>query len=71
MIDIGDAELRYRGFLNDADLNFVIVAFVLFLVIKAYNRAFPKKEDGRRTDARSSCSPRSGTSCAVADPFRV
>ncbi len=25
-------------------LNFLIVAFVLFLVVKAYNRAFPKKE---------------------------
>ncbi|HET9672034.1 MAG TPA: large conductance mechanosensitive channel protein MscL [Actinomycetota bacterium] len=40
-IDIGDAELRYGAFLTTL-LNFVIVAFVLFLVVKAYNRAFPK-----------------------------
>lgn len=43
VIGIGDAELRYGAFLTTL-LNFVIVAFVLFLVIKAYNRAFPAKE---------------------------
>ena len=42
-IDIGAAELRYGAFLTTL-LNFVIVAFVLFLVVKAYNRAFPKEE---------------------------
>ena len=42
-IDIGDAQLRYGAFLTTL-LNFVIVAFVLFLVVKAYNRAFPKDE---------------------------
>jgi large conductance mechanosensitive channel len=26
-------------------VNFLIVAFVLFLIIKAYNRTFPKKEE--------------------------
>lgn len=41
VIDMGDAQLRYGAFLTTL-LNFVIVAFVLFLVIKAYNRAFPK-----------------------------
>jgi large conductance mechanosensitive channel len=44
VIDIGDAQLRYGAFLTTL-LNFVIVAFVLFLVIRAYNRAFPKKEE--------------------------
>ena len=44
VIDIGDAQLRYGAFLTTL-LNFVIVAFVLFFVIKAYNRAFPKKEE--------------------------
>ena len=42
-IDIGDAELRYGAFLTTL-LNFVIVAFVLFLVVRAYNRAFPKED---------------------------
>ena len=35
--------IRSGTFLN-ALISFVIVAFVLFLVVKAYNRAFPKKE---------------------------
>lgn len=43
VIEMGDAELRYGAFLTTL-LNFLIVAFVLFLVVKAYNRAFPKKE---------------------------
>ncbi len=44
MIEIGDAQLRYGAFLTTL-INFVIVAFVLFLVVKAYNRAVPKKEE--------------------------
>jgi large conductance mechanosensitive channel len=43
-IEMGDARLRYGAFLTTL-LNFLIVAFVLFLVIKAYNRAFPRKDD--------------------------
>jgi large conductance mechanosensitive channel len=43
-IDIGDAQLRYGAFLTTL-LNFVIVAFVLFLIIKAYNHAFPREEE--------------------------
>jgi large conductance mechanosensitive channel len=42
-IDIGDAELRYGAFLTTL-INFVIVALVLFLVVKAYNRAVPKED---------------------------
>lgn len=44
VIEIGDAELRYGAFLTTL-INFLIVAFVLFLVLRAYNRAFPKKEE--------------------------
>jgi large conductance mechanosensitive channel len=33
------------GFFLDALISFLITAFVLFLVIKAYNRAFPKREE--------------------------
>jgi large conductance mechanosensitive channel len=43
VIDIGDAQLRYGAFLTTL-LNFVIVAFVLFLVVKAYNRMARKEE---------------------------
>jgi large conductance mechanosensitive channel len=41
-IGIGDSQILSGAFLN-AVISFVIVALVLFLVIKAYNRAFPKK----------------------------
>ena len=44
VIDIGDAQLRYGAFLTTL-LNFVIVAFVLFLIVRAYNKAFPKEEE--------------------------
>jgi large conductance mechanosensitive channel len=44
VIDIGEAEFRYGAFLTTL-INFLIVAFVLFLVVKAYNRAFPKEEE--------------------------
>jgi large conductance mechanosensitive channel len=40
-ISIGDSEILIGNFLN-AVISFLIVAFVLFLVVKAYNRAFPK-----------------------------
>ncbi|HWL89776.1 MAG TPA: large conductance mechanosensitive channel protein MscL [Actinomycetota bacterium] len=37
------ATIAIGSFIGEV-VNFLIVAFVLFLVIKAYNRAFPKKE---------------------------
>ena len=41
-IDIGDSAITYGNFLN-ALLTFLIVAFAMFLVVKAYNRmAGPK-----------------------------
>jgi large conductance mechanosensitive channel len=50
VVEMGDAELRYGAFLTTL-LNFVIVAFVLFLVVKAYNRMAPKEEEvGGPTD---------------------
>jgi large conductance mechanosensitive channel len=35
--DLGDSVIRYGSFLTEV-INFLIIAFVLFLVIKAYNR---------------------------------
>jgi large conductance mechanosensitive channel len=43
-IPIGDSEILIGNFLN-AMISFLIVAFVLFLVIKAYIRAFPEEEE--------------------------
>jgi large conductance mechanosensitive channel len=42
-IDVGNSEIFIGSFLN-ALIYFVMVAFVLFLIIKAYNRALPKEE---------------------------
>ena len=42
-IPIGDSAIQIGSFL-DTLIYFVIVAFLLFLAVKAYNRAFPKKE---------------------------
>jgi large conductance mechanosensitive channel len=36
-LDVGDGEIRYGAFLNTL-ISFVIVGFVLFLVVKAYNK---------------------------------
>ncbi len=36
-VDVGDGVVRYGRFL-DALISFVIIGFVLFLVVKAYNR---------------------------------
>jgi large conductance mechanosensitive channel len=38
VLDIGDGEIRYGSFLN-AIISFIIVGLVLFLVVKAYNKA--------------------------------
>jgi large conductance mechanosensitive channel len=43
-IDIGGATLQV-GFFLGALISFLITALVLFFVVKAYNRAFPKEEE--------------------------
>jgi large conductance mechanosensitive channel len=42
-IKVGEAELKYGNFIQ-ASLNFLIIAFILFLVIKAANRMRAKEE---------------------------
>ena len=42
-IDIGDSAILIGSFLNDV-ITFVIIGFVLFLTVKAYNR-WTKKEE--------------------------
>lgn len=41
---VADAKIKYGAFLN-AIINFLIVAFVLFLMIKLINRFLPQKEE--------------------------
>lgn len=41
---VGDAQFMYGNFIN-AIIKFLIVAWVVFLIVKAVNRALPKKEE--------------------------
>ena len=42
--NVGDASISI-GFFLDALISFLITAFVLFLVVRAYNRMFVKEEE--------------------------
>ena len=44
MLEIGGAEIKYGSFLQSV-LNFIILAFVVFCLIKALNRFHRKKEE--------------------------
>ncbi|MBB1062919.1 large-conductance mechanosensitive channel protein MscL [Limosilactobacillus fastidiosus] len=41
---IGDAQFKYGSFLNSV-INFLIISFVIFLMVKAINRFRKKKEE--------------------------
>lgn len=43
VIDIGDAQIRYGAFITVL-IDFLIIAFVLFLVVKAANRLMSKEQ---------------------------
>ncbi len=67
-IEIGDAKILV-GLVLDALITFCIVAFLLFLVIKLYNRMRAEPDAAPAAIARRSpCSPRSATSCAAGAP---
>jgi large conductance mechanosensitive channel len=43
-VGLGDAQFMYGNFIN-AVIKFLIVAWVVFLLVKAVNRMMPKKEE--------------------------
>jgi large conductance mechanosensitive channel len=43
-LGVGEAQFMYGNFIN-AIIKFLIVAWVVFLIVKAVNRAMPKKEE--------------------------
>ena len=45
--DIGDARISI-GLVIDAVISFIVVAFILFLIVRAYNRMRPAGEDAAR-----------------------
>lgn len=44
VVKVGSASFKIGSFLN-AVINFLIVAFVVFLIVKAVNAALPKKKE--------------------------
>lgn len=44
ILTIGDAQFKYGSFLNSV-INFLIISFVVFLMVKAINRFRNKKEE--------------------------
>lgn len=44
IFSIGEAHFKFGAFLNSI-INFLIIAFVVFLIVKAVNKALPKKEE--------------------------
>ncbi len=44
VLKIGKLQLRYGAFLTDV-INFIIMAFVVFIIVKFMNRFFEKKEE--------------------------
>jgi large conductance mechanosensitive channel len=43
-VGVGDAQFMYGNFIN-AVIKFLIVAWVVFLIVKAVNKMMPKKEE--------------------------
>ena len=43
-VTVGKTKFTYGAFLNDV-INFIITAFVIFILIKFINKLFPKKEE--------------------------
>lgn len=44
LVTVGKTKFTYGAFLNDV-INFIITAFVIFILIKFINKLFPKKEE--------------------------
>lgn len=43
VLQVGDAKFKYGSFLNSV-INFLIIAFVVFLIVKAVNKSTKKEE---------------------------
>jgi large conductance mechanosensitive channel len=62
-LSIGDGVVRYGNFLN-ALITFLVIAFVLFLIVKAANRAMPAKVTQRDCPHCLSLIPIGAGACA-------
>lgn len=44
ILRVGDSKFRFGEFINSV-INFLIIAFVIFLLVKGLNKLLPKKEE--------------------------
>ena len=47
VLQVGDAKFKYGSFLNSV-INFLIIAFVVFLIVKAVNKIYQKRGKRKR-----------------------
>ena len=52
VLTVGDAQFKYGSFLNSV-INFLIISFVVFLMVKAINK-FRKTEDDKKEEPKPS-----------------
>lgn len=53
-LNLGGAEFKYGAFLS-AVINFILIAFVLFVIVKALNKLVPKKEEAPAAPTTKTC----------------
>ncbi|HIW88912.1 MAG TPA: large-conductance mechanosensitive channel protein MscL [Candidatus Ligilactobacillus excrementipullorum] len=46
---VGDAKFKFGSFINSI-ISFLIIAFIVFLIVKAVNKLMPKKEEEEAVD---------------------
>lgn len=56
-LTIGNLNLRYGAFLTDI-INFIIMAFIVFLIVKIMNRLFMKKEEQKQEEIKVEAKPK-------------
>lgn len=49
VLKVGDAKFKFGAFINSI-ISFLIIAFIVFLIVKAVNKMMPKKEVVEATD---------------------
>ena len=56
-LEIGNLSLKYGAFLTDV-INFFIMAFIVFLIVKVMNKLFLKKEEVKKEEVKVEAVPR-------------
>lgn len=56
-LNIGNLNLRYGAFLTDI-INFIIMAFIVFLIVKIMNKIFMKKEVEKQEELKVEVKPK-------------